>query len=74
MPMAVKRATPYCCKVWKTLRRLCRNDAVVRCRRQTEQLEGKLLVVTNTDAPAEEVIRRYKSLADIERGRQDFCV
>ena len=36
--------------------------------RQVEQLDGKLLVVTNTDAPAEEVIRRYKSLADIERG------
>jgi transposase len=36
--------------------------------RQIEQLDGKLLVVTNTDAPAEEVIRRYKSLADIERG------
>jgi transposase len=36
--------------------------------RQIEQLDGKLLVVTNTEAPAEEVIRRYKSLADIERG------
>jgi transposase len=41
---------------------------LVRCRRQIEQLDGKLLVVTDTDAPAEEVIRRYKSLADIERG------
>ena len=33
-----------------------------------EQLDGKLVVVTNTDAPAEEVIERYRSLADIERG------
>jgi transposase len=70
MPMAVKRATPWCCKVWKwkTPLRLCRNDAVARYRRQIEQLDGKLLVVTNTDAPAEEVIRRYKTLADIEHG------
>jgi hypothetical protein len=41
---------------------------LVRCRRQIEQLDGKLLVVTNTDAPAEEVIRRYESMAHIERG------
>ena len=33
-----------------------------------ERLDGKLLLVTNTDAPAEEVVQRYKSLADIERG------
>ena len=33
-----------------------------------EQLDGKLLVVTNTDAPAGQVIERYRSLADIERG------
>lgn len=33
-----------------------------------ERLDGKLLVVTNTDAQAQEVIARYKSLADIERG------
>lgn len=33
-----------------------------------QRLDGKLLVVTNTDAPAAEVISRYKSLADIERG------
>ena len=33
-----------------------------------EQLDGKLLLVTNTDAPAAEVVQRYKSLADIERG------
>ncbi|MFN9448034.1 MAG: IS1634 family transposase [Rubrivivax sp.] len=33
-----------------------------------ERLDGKLVVVTNTDAPAAEVISRYKSLADIERG------
>ena len=32
-----------------------------------QRLDGKLLVVTNTDAPAAEVISRYKSLADIER-------
>ena len=31
-------------------------------------LNGKLLLVTNTDAPAAEVVQRYKSLADIERG------
>jgi transposase len=68
MPMAVKRATPWCCRVWKTPRRLCRNDALVHCRRQIEQLDGQLLVVTNTDAPAKEVIRRYKSLAHIEHG------
>jgi hypothetical protein len=36
--------------------------------RHLERLDGKLLVVTNTDAAAEEVIARYKSLADIERG------
>ena len=33
-----------------------------------EGLDGKLLLVTNTDAPASEVLDRYKSLADIERG------
>jgi len=33
-----------------------------------ELLDGKLLLVTNTDAPADEVVQRYKSLADIERG------
>lgn len=33
-----------------------------------EQLDGKLLLVTNTDAPPEQVIERYRSLADIERG------
>jgi transposase len=33
-----------------------------------ELLDGKLLLVTNTDAPAEQVVERYKSLADIERG------
>ena len=35
--------------------------------RYLELLEGKLLLVTNTDAPAAEVVQRYKSLADIER-------
>ena len=33
-----------------------------------ERLDGKLVLVTNTDAPAAEVVQRYKSLADIERG------
>jgi hypothetical protein len=33
-----------------------------------ERLDGKLLVATNTDADAQDVIDRYKSLADIERG------
>lgn len=32
------------------------------------RVDGKLLLVTNTDAPAAEVVARYKSLADIERG------
>jgi transposase len=36
--------------------------------RYLELLDGKLLLVTNTDAPATEVVQRYKSLADIERG------
>lgn len=36
--------------------------------RYLELLDGKLLLVTNTDAPAQEVVQRYKSLADIERG------
>jgi transposase len=36
--------------------------------RYLELLDGKLLLVTNTDAPAEQVVERYKSLADIERG------
>ncbi|WP_157697814.1 hypothetical protein [Caballeronia calidae] len=32
-------------------------------------IRGKLLLVTNTkDLTAEEVVTRYKSLADIERG------
>ncbi len=33
-----------------------------------ELLDGKLLLVTHTNAPAAEVVQRYKSLADIERG------
>jgi hypothetical protein len=33
-----------------------------------EALDGKLLLVTNTDLPAATVIERYKALADIERG------
>ena len=36
--------------------------------RYLELLDGKLLLVTNTDAPAADVVARYKSLADIERG------
>jgi transposase len=31
-------------------------------------LDGKLLLVTNTNATAAQVVQRYKSLADIERG------
>ena len=37
-------------------------------KRYLELLDGKLLLVTNTTAPAAEVVQRYKSLADIERG------
>ena len=37
-------------------------------KRYLELLDGKLLLVTNTDASPEEVVQRYKSLADIERG------
>lgn len=33
-----------------------------------ELLDGKLLLVTNTDTAAAEVVQRYRSLADIERG------
>ena len=33
-----------------------------------ELLDGKLLLVTNTNVAAPEVVQRYKSLADIERG------
>ncbi len=33
-----------------------------------ERLDGKLLLVTNTKLGVREVIARYKSLADIERG------
>ena len=33
-----------------------------------ERLDGKLVLVTNTAAPVAEVVQRYKSLADIERG------
>ena len=36
--------------------------------RYLELLDGKLLLVTNTAEPAIEVVKRYKSLADIERG------
>lgn len=37
-------------------------------KRYLELLDGKLLLVTNTSASAAEVVQRYKSLADIERG------
>lgn len=37
-------------------------------KRYLELLDGKLLLVTNTSATAGEVVQRYKSLADIERG------
>ena len=37
-------------------------------KRYLELLDGKLLLVTNTATPAAEVVQRYKSLADIERG------
>jgi len=33
-----------------------------------ERLDGKLLLVTNTGSSPSEVVQRYKSLADIERG------
>lgn len=37
--------------------------------RQAELVDGKLLLVTNvTDLRPEEIVKRYKSLADIERG------
>lgn len=36
--------------------------------RAAEQLDGKLLLVTNTEFKPAEVITRYKALADIERG------
>lgn len=37
-------------------------------KRYLELLDGKLLLVTNTATTAAEVVQRYKSLADIERG------
>lgn len=37
-------------------------------KRYLELLDGKLLLVTNTSSAAAEVVQRYKSLADIERG------
>ncbi len=37
-------------------------------KRYLELLDGKLLLVTNTGQAAAEVVQRYKSLADIERG------
>lgn len=40
--------------------------------RYLELLDGKLLLVTNTDTPAAQVVTHYKSLADIERGFRVF--
>ena len=37
-------------------------------KRYLELLDGKLLLVTNTREAAAEVVQRYKSLAEIERG------
>ena len=37
-------------------------------KRYLELLDGKLLLVSNTSESAAEVVQRYKSLADIERG------
>jgi Transposase DDE domain len=37
-------------------------------KRYLELLDGKLVLVTNTDEPPAQVVERYKSLADIERG------
>jgi transposase len=37
-------------------------------KRYLELLDGKLLLVTNTKATTAEMVQRYKSLADIERG------
>lgn len=42
-----------------------RDDAALE---NAEQLDGKLLLVTNTNLEAGEVVQRYKALADIERG------
>lgn len=40
-----------------------------KARRLAEMMDGKLLLVTNTqDLSTDEVVARYKSLADIERG------
>lgn len=40
-----------------------------KARKLAELMDGKLLLVTNvTDLDAEEIVSRYKSLADIERG------
>lgn len=36
--------------------------------RYLEQLDGKLLLVTNTDDPPDAVVHRYKALSDIEQG------
>lgn len=44
-------------------------DIDEKARRLAEMMDGKLLLVTNAgDLPLEDVVARYKSLADIERG------
>ena len=44
-------------------------DIDKKARRLADMMDGKLLLVTNTkDLTAQEVVTRYKSLADIERG------
>ena len=44
-------------------------DIDAKAQRLAEMMDGKLLLVTNTqDMPPEEIVSRYKSLADIERG------
>lgn len=46
-----------------------RYDIDTKARTLAEMMDGKLLLVTNaTDLAADDVITRYKSLADIERG------
>ena len=44
-------------------------DIDAKAQRLAEMMDGKLLLVTNTkDMAPEEIVSRYKSLADIERG------
>ena len=44
-------------------------DIDCKARRLAEMMDGKLLLVSNTpDLTPKEIVTRYKSLADIERG------